>query len=126
LDALHKGIQQQIILAAHDISEGGAFTALFEMCVGGNLGATIDVIASKAKQSHPEQILFNETAGSFIVEIENKKTAEKLFKDVPHTFLGTTTKEKKIQVISNKKQVFMVALEELQKSWEEPMKEYFK
>ncbi|MDP3948278.1 MAG: AIR synthase-related protein, partial [bacterium] len=68
-DAIYKGIQNGKILSSHDVSEGGVIGAIFEMSVGGGMGVVIDV----PKNSKPDQFLFNETAGCFIVEVENEK-----------------------------------------------------
>jgi phosphoribosylformylglycinamidine synthase len=41
LSSIYKSVQTGKILSCHDISEGGLITAIFEMCVGGNVGADI-------------------------------------------------------------------------------------
>src|SRR3990170_50333 len=84
LEKVHKGIVSGIIISCHDISEGGLITAIFEMCVGGNCGASIKVL--------PKDV-FAETAGCFIVELEDEISAEKLFKGIPYKILGKTIKE---------------------------------
>lgn len=122
-DAIFKGVQKQKILAAHDISEGGFVTTLFEMCIGGNRGAAIDLRPFKDERS--DFVLFNEAAGRFLVEVENKETAKKLFKNVPHTILGSTTKEKTITVYKNKKELFSANTEELKNVWQKPLRKYF-
>lgn len=122
-DAIHKGICSQKILSAHDISEGGFITALFEMCSGGNLGAKIDLKPFKDERS--DFVLFNEAAGRFLVEVKDNKTAKKLFKGVPFTILGETTKEQTISVGKNKRKLFQSNLTELKKSWQKPMIKYF-
>lgn len=126
-NAIHKGITNETILSCHDISEGGMVTALFEMCVGGNKGATIDidVIASKAKQSRPDFVLFNETAGTFLVEVADEKTATKLFKNVPYTIIGETQKEQTLTVTKGKQQLFKSSIDSLKKTWQKPMEEFF-
>ena len=74
-DAIYKGIQKGEILAVHDISEGGALTCIFEMCVGGDMGVSLKL----PKNKRDDYYLFNETAGTFIVEVESKEVAKKLF-----------------------------------------------
>ena len=41
--ALSKAIRDGVIRTAHDCSEGGLAVAIAEMCIGGRLGATIDI-----------------------------------------------------------------------------------
>ncbi len=113
LETLHKGINQGNILSAHDISEGGLISALFEMCLGGGVGAKINV-------SDPNS-LFNETAGTFLVEVENEDMAKKLFKDLHHKIIGETTVEPLIAVDN----LFNVKVSTLEKAWKKPMEEIF-
>jgi phosphoribosylformylglycinamidine synthase len=112
---MHKAIVSGKILASHDVSEGGLITSIFEMCVGGDCGVILSVIASEARN------LFLETAGCFILEVENEEIAKKLFKRAPFKILGKTTKDKKIKVDN----LFTADIEELKTAWQKPMKEIF-
>ena len=130
LDAIHNAIQKNQILSCHDISEGGLITAVFEMCVGGNMGAQIHLegVASQHlswKVERPDYLLFNETAGCFVVELGNKEAAKRLFKNIPYVILGKTQKKKIITVSKNKKKLFDADLEALKTSWKKPMKKIF-
>lgn len=140
LSAIYKGIQTGNILSCHDISEGGLITTLFEMCVGGNFGAEIhlggihaatpEVVlrprrTSGVNELRPDYFLFNETAGAFLVEVENEKTARKLFKNVPFLILGRTQKEPTITTVQNKKTLFSVGIVSLKRAWQEPMRRVF-
>ncbi len=120
---IYKEVQRGHVLSAHDISEGGIITALFEMCVGGNVGATIDV--SKIAKERPDFILFNETAGTFLVELENDSVTKQLFKNIPHVIIGKTKKQKTVKVMNKKAVLFDANLEELKNAWQKPMKKYF-
>ncbi len=122
LDAIHRGIQTGEILACHDISEGGIITTVFEMSVGGNIGATIN-IAKKTKRS--DYFLFNETAGCFVVEVENEKIAKKLFAKVPYIIIGKTNKENNIRINQAAKNLCNLNLDRLKETWQRPMKEIF-
>ncbi len=112
LDVMHKAIVSGEILSSHDVSEGGLITAIFEMAVGGNCGASIKADGKE---------MFAETAGCFIVEVANETTAKKLFAGVPYKILGKTIKMEKITVEG----LFSVNLERLERVWQEPMKEIF-
>ena len=128
LTRIYRGIVQGKILSCHDISEGGLITALFEMCIGGGMGATIHLRGGRMDSSevnHPEAFLFNETAGCFIVEVEHESTAKNLFTDVPFLMLGKTTKEKLITVQRNNRKMFSADVALLKKVWQEPMKKLF-
>ena len=41
--ALHAAIQGGLVQAAHDLSEGGLAVAVAEMCIGGRLGAQVEL-----------------------------------------------------------------------------------
>jgi phosphoribosylformylglycinamidine (FGAM) synthase-like enzyme len=84
--------------------------------LGGDTGANITIT-----NNHPEQILFNETAGTFLVEVTSEKIANKIFAGIPYTILGKTQNEKTISVNN----LFDVNLSELTKAWKEPMQKYF-
>jgi phosphoribosylformylglycinamidine (FGAM) synthase-like enzyme len=72
-----------------------------------------------------DEILFNETAGSFVVEVEDEKTARQIFKNIPFVIIGKTQKQKTIIVQNNKKLLFSANLEALKKSWQKPMRNMF-
>ena len=117
-------IKKNILLSCHDISEGGLFTALFEMFVGGNIGAAID-ISKIDKKARADFILFNETPGCFLVEVKNKTALTKYFKSIPCAIIGKTEKKPAINILQNKKILFEKPLEKLKSCWQEPMKRIF-
>ena len=128
LNSIYNAIQKNQILSCHDVSEGGLITTVFEMCVGGNMGAQI-VLNDRArlldKRGRSDYILFNETAGCFIVELEKKEIAKKLFKNISYLILGKTQEEKRLTVSKSNQELFDADLEDLKKSWQEPMKRIF-
>ena len=127
LSSVYNAIQTNKIFSCHDISEGGLFASIFEMCVGGDMGASIslDVILNRANNLRPDYILFNETSGCFIVEVENEKIAKSIFKNIPYQILGKTQKEKTIIVQQKNKKLFEEEVGTLKKIWQEPMRKIF-
>ncbi|MBP9716778.1 MAG: phosphoribosylformylglycinamidine synthase subunit PurL [Candidatus Levybacteria bacterium] len=117
---ISKGILDGKILSCHDISEGGILTSVFEMCIGGDMGVSLRL----PKNKREDYFLFNETAGAFLVEVENREIAKKLFKKVKYLILGETKKEKNIEVVNSKK-MFSANLSELKNSWQKPMRKLF-
>ncbi|MDD5147652.1 MAG: AIR synthase-related protein [Candidatus Daviesbacteria bacterium] len=128
-DAIYKGIRNGQILSCHDVSEGGVISTIFEMCVGGNCGVNIHlggVTSSHLRgdrmgSSEVSGLLFNETAGCFIVEVKDEKVAKQLFKNIPYITLGKTQKAPVIDV----KNFFSAEVPNLKKVWQKPMKEMF-
>jgi phosphoribosylformylglycinamidine synthase len=62
---LHAAMQEALVEACHDGSEGGLAVALAEMCIAGRLGATIDVLPHDDLAT----ALFAESCGRLIVEV---------------------------------------------------------
>lgn len=118
--AIYKGILNGEILSCHDISEGGLITSVFEMCVGGDMGINLKL---KTKD-RTDYFLFNETAGAFVVEVENEQIAKSLFKNISFRIIGETKKEKNIEV-ANSNKLFSANLYDLKKVWQEPMRRMF-
>lgn len=117
---INKGINSGEILSCHDISEGGLFSSIFDMCVGGDMGANLKI----NNKERLDYFLFNETAGVFLVEVENEKIAKKIFKGIKFINLGKTQKEKKININFESKKI-STDLYNLKKAWQKPMKELF-
>lgn len=120
---LHRLIKLGQIQACHDISEGGLAATVFEMCVGGNCGALIDLDALPA--SRPDWALFNETAGCFVAQMYAESI--KYLKNSGLTFvrLGYTVPQPVIQGWCNNQPLFKANLADLKTAWQRPMKEVF-
>ncbi|KAJ3561556.1 hypothetical protein NP233_g10121 [Leucocoprinus birnbaumii] len=54
-----------LVLAYHDRSDGGLFTAIVEMCFAGRVGANISLDALQSSES-PVAVLFNEELGAVV------------------------------------------------------------
>ena len=64
-------IEQGLVFACHDISEGGVATSLCEMTFGNSIGCSIKI---ESKLS-TEKILFSETGG-FVLETKKENNNE--------------------------------------------------
>jgi phosphoribosylformylglycinamidine synthase II len=66
---LHAAIRAGLVIACHDVSEGGLAVALSEMCIAGRLGAHVDTLP------HDDLVtaLFGESSGRLIAEIAPRK-----------------------------------------------------
>lgn len=68
--ALYQAMQQRLVSACHDLSDGGLAVALAEMCLGGRIGAKIDL--DRIPQSgglSPVEILYSESASRLLVSV---------------------------------------------------------
>jgi len=123
LRRMHEAIKSGEILACHDVSEGGIIGSIAEMTFGGNCG--VEIKLHIAFNGAPERFLFNETAGTFVVEVEDDKTANKMFSGLPYIQLGKTTRDKKINVKVGSNDLFSVSTDELKQVWKKPLKTIF-
>lgn len=120
---LHTLIQEGLVRACHDVSEGGLLVTLAEMCFGGNVGASIELRA--LGDGRADFFLFNETAGCFLIEVRETDVSEVLSSGVHASVLGTTISETFITVSDRRKNLFTVNLSDLKTAWQRPMKEVF-
>lgn len=124
LTTLVQAIQKGQVLSVHDVSEGGLAATLAEMAIGGGIGATLD-LEKIAKKARADYVFFNETAGTFLVEVNNEKIAKKLFHGSPYKIIGTTTKTQNISVLYGRKVIAKERVLTLKEAWQKPMKEIF-
>lgn len=124
LNSLTKAISKGVVMASHDISEGGIAAALSEMSFGGNVGAKIDL--NKIASVREDFIFFSETAGTFLVEVKDEKTARDNFNGVPYHILGKTLNDSYISVYNKNHLVSKQNLKELKNAWQNPIAEVFK
>jgi phosphoribosylformylglycinamidine synthase subunit PurSL len=118
---LYKSIVSGNILSCHDISEGGVISCLAEMCFGGDCGVDLKIL----NRFSPENFLFNETAGTFIVEVKDEKAFKMAFKNLPIKKLGKTIKQKNINLKYNFKKLFSLEVDELKNAWQAPIRRIF-
>lgn len=129
LSSVQKAILSGKVLACHDVSEGGTITAVAEMCFGSEYGAELSIMSSTAS-SDPDNFLFNETAGCFVVEVPNDIVLNEVFTGVPFAEIGKTTTRSVINVSYARAgdpydNLFSVPVEELKAAWQAPMKGIF-
>jgi phosphoribosylformylglycinamidine synthase len=90
---LQKVIQQQLVVSAHDVSDGGLFVTLAESAFPNNLG--FDVKTNK--EIRKDAYLFGESQSRVVVSVQpsQQKTFEQFLQqnNLPFENLGTVTKE---------------------------------
>lgn len=103
-------INQNLVLAGHDISSGGIITTLLEMCfptpeVGLNITHKFEGDAVKA--------LFSENPG-VVLQVENEKAISELLKNnsIDYSVIGEVTLTRKLSVIS-----YQLSVDELRDTW---------
>lgn len=116
--ALHQTMQDKLILACHDLSEGGLAVALAEMCMAGRMGCEINLPDSDATV-----LLFSESNGRLLVEVkpEHAQAFESCFSDELKslvTKLGNTINNEKLLVKHNKQPLIELPINQLLQYWQ--------
>jgi phosphoribosylformylglycinamidine synthase len=122
--ALHAAMKKNLVLSAHDLSDGGLAVSAAEMCFGGNLGLTFDLSKVPTDTSlNNRKKLFSESQGRFLVEVPvSKKSAfEKAMSKNVFACLGKTTTKLELNVSDGKKKCFSAPVPSLKKAWKDAL-----
>ena len=102
-----KAIAGGMIRSAHDISDGGALTAIAEMCIASGLGAQVKLA---------DALLFSETLGGYIVEIkpQSQQALQNCMNvaSIQFELIGTVSKDAKLSINSGS-----IEIDRMTKAW---------
>ncbi len=101
--ALHKAIYERLVSACHDLSDGGFAVALAEMCIGGRLGAKVDVQAIPAfEEMNLAELLYSESASRLLVSVSPEKAPlfEACMRHTLFARIGTVTDDTKLSLLA--------------------------
>jgi phosphoribosylformylglycinamidine synthase len=123
--ALNEAMRRRLVASCHDLSDGGLAVAAAEMCIGGRLGAVIDlnkVPANPARQAEAD-LLYSESNSRLLVEVapENREAFEALFRGRHIGLIGEVAEEKEFTVMRGETVVIKEPLDELVRAWKEPL-----
>ena len=118
-DCIQEMIANNLILAGHDISEGGLITALLEMCFAntkGGLNVNLDYISENSLVT----MLFAENPG-VLIQVKDRKAVEKILNDngVGFARIATPIAERRLE-INRKKEAYSFSISELRDLWFKP------
>lgn len=130
--ALTDAIQAGLVLASHDISEGGLAVTLAEMCFGGRgdggIGVEINLARVQDKKLRADKKLFSQTGG-FVVEVDKKSAPRflEIFKkagvavyEIGHTRAGVYT------ILDGRKKIINLPVKKLAAAWANGLREKLK
>ena len=119
MEELSRLIERRAILSCHDCSDGGFVSALCEMAIGGQKGADISLCGTGEGVLSPEVLLFSESQGRFIVEVDKKRRAEfdKAVKNLDVHIIGKVAEGEYLKVSGNGKVLFKLSLAEIEEAW---------
>lgn len=123
--ALHQAINAGLVLACHDLSEGGLAAAIAEMAFAGGIGAKIHLDQVPRKPSiDAAALLFSESNSRFVVEVTNDNTTkfEAALAGIPLYRIGETTSDQKLTIATSDKNVIESDLTQLKEAWQSPLR----
>ena len=125
--ALHEAMRAGLLRSCHDLSEGGLAVAVAEMCVGGRLGAMVDIapVENAAKgnagvgQLDANIALFSESNGRLLLEVApaDADALEERFAGLPLSRLGEVTETAKLIMNCSHALLVDLPVEELVAAW---------
>ncbi|MCQ5376324.1 MAG: AIR synthase-related protein, partial [Methanomassiliicoccales archaeon] len=118
MQKLRHCINKGIVLACHDVSDGGVSVAIAEMCISGDIGFIGDLRGMGKEKSIVK--LFSESNSRWIVEVdrENENDWKEIMKNEA-TRIGTV--EGKAMIIYDRSQLIDLDVDVLRKHWSEPL-----
>ena len=114
---LSTAIHQGLIKTAHDCSEGGIAVAVAEMCIGGRIGAEIDIDGTGDGDVWGR--LWGESLGRIVVAVPEASEADflALMKGHPTTILGSVTVTPTLIITDGDDHLLKNDVEEMAEAW---------
>jgi phosphoribosylformylglycinamidine synthase subunit PurSL len=127
MDALSTAIEEGLVMACHDCSEGGIGVAAAEMAFAGGLGMEISLARVPLGEAinRDDNVLLSESNTRFLVEVapENQTVFESKMSGIECAVIGRTNGEHRLSVdgISGRR-VLSASLAELREAWQKPLR----
>ncbi|MDO8716214.1 MAG: phosphoribosylformylglycinamidine synthase subunit PurL [Dehalococcoidales bacterium] len=127
MTSLSTAMEQGLVRACHDCSEGGLGVTIAEMAFAGGLGAEInlDSVPLGEPINRDDFILFSESNSRFVVEVSSRcrKRFEKMMNGVSFARIGRVIGSERLEVYGlNKSKVISVSLSDLKEAWQKPLR----
>ncbi|MCX8082480.1 MAG: phosphoribosylformylglycinamidine synthase subunit PurL [bacterium] len=121
---LHRCVGAGIIVSCHDCSDGGLIITLLEMAMGGNKGGTIYLKNVPSSDKALDVLLFSETQGRFVVEVEERyrDKFEKLMKGFVFSCIGRVEETDEFRIVYKKEEMINLSIKEAKKVWKGGLK----
>ena len=119
-ETVFQAVQQGLVSACHDCSDGGLGVALAEMSLAGRIGARIDLDAAPVLGDlDAAGLLYAESASRLVVSVspENEAAFEALFAGQTFARIGETTDDGRFSVVNTGADVLEVDVEELARAF---------
>ncbi len=119
IDVLLKAIDNGLVVSCHDLSDGGLGVCMAEMCIGGDIGAEIDI--SNIAELRGDIKLFSESNTRWLVEV--KKGKENEFEEmmvVPLFKIGSVG-GKNLKITDQEKTLIDLNMDGVRKAWNDSL-----
>jgi phosphoribosylformylglycinamidine synthase len=126
--ALHRAMQEGLVRACHDLSEGGLAVAAAEMVLAARCGAELEIDAAPHQIDPPSMVrlalLMSESNSRFLCEVpaEVCERFEKVMKDVPCAAIGHVTEGDRLVIRHEGLTVVSASVDELVDAWQSPLR----
>ncbi len=115
-NAVQELIEEELVVAGHDVSSGGLITTLLEMCFSDNASG-LDLDFSVLNEKDPVKTFFNENPAIVIQAAEPEKVEAKLQKEgVRFVLIGTPAGKRKMTV-SHFERIYDLDIDSLRDLW---------
>ena len=116
--ALSKAINSGVVKTAHDCSEGGVGVALAEMCIGGRIGAKIDIDGTGNTSTWAR--LWGESLGRIIIAVSPQNNTKFLELMTGHTttLLGEVEATNQLIIVDGFDELVSIEVTDLVTSWQ--------
>lgn len=122
--AVHRAIQQGLVRACHDLSEGGLAVAAAEMAFAGGLGLELNLAEVPGSEASDLVKLFAESNSRFLCEVtpDNVAAFRDAMGDLAVAAVGSLNASNQFSVhASNGETWFQLGIDDLKSAWQEPL-----
>ena len=126
MERLSQAVEQGLVRACHDLSEGGIGVAIAEMAFAGGLGAVVSLkdVPLGEPMDRDDLILFSESNSRFLVEVapDDKDEFERVMDKTSFAGIGQVTPSEMLEIYGIKgKKIASKSIAELKEAWQKPL-----
>ncbi len=123
-EKMAKAISGKIVRSCHDLSDGGLGVALAESCLGGRLGAEMEL--SRLPGASPRdaaRLLFSESASRFLVSVRpgDRERFEATMRGAAFARAGVTLEKREIRVTLEGVEILGIGLDRVEAAFKAPI-----
>jgi phosphoribosylformylglycinamidine synthase len=126
MERLSQTVEQGLVRACHDLSEGGIGVAIAEMAFAGRLGAQVSLkdVPLGEPMDRDDLILFSESNSRFLVEVapDDKDEFERVMDKTSFASIGQVTPSEMLEIYGiGGRKVISVSIAKLKEAWQKPL-----